>query len=457
MAHDGTPAGTVSRRAAARPTAIAPEAPPEAPSDRQPYGLAATFRSLRHRNYRLYFIGQLVSLTGTWMQSTALMWVAFEITGQSMWTGWVGASQLLPTFFFGAWGGALADRLPKRTVLFATQAAQLILALVLAALVFTDRLNPWLLLAITTANGLVIAVDLPARLAFVMEMAGREDLMNAVALNSLFFNVARAIGPAVAGWLLKFLGPGLCFVANAVSFLAVLWALAEMTVGLTPVARPGTRRHSLAAGILYLGARPGLALLVVVAGALSISGWPFLTLLPALASKVLSVREEGYSLMLSATGCGALAAALAVAAFGSMSRHRLLTGMGVCMVAAGLFALSATQSLVPAIVYCAIVGAGLVLFFATSQAVVQLRSRDQNRGLIMGIWAMVISGGLPLGNLLAGPAADQWGEPLVLRVLGLASGAAAAALLLLFYFWEHAGEEPDLTPEPHTANLAASE
>ena len=162
----------------------------------------STFRSLRHRNYRLYFFGQLISLVGTWMQTTALSWLAFEISGESKWPAFITAAQILPTFLLGPWGGALADRWPKRPLIFWMQTAFLILALVLAWLVLGGAAQPWQLLIVTAATGLVTAIDLPARLSFVMDMVGREDLANAVALNSLLFNSARALGPMLAGWLI---------------------------------------------------------------------------------------------------------------------------------------------------------------------------------------------------------------------------------------------------------------
>src|SRR6516162_903413 len=213
--------------------------------------VADTFRSLRHRNYRLYFCGQLISLTGSWVQVTALAWLTYEQTHESLWPSLVSASQILPTFLLGPWGGSLADLWPKRSLLLVTQGFLLLLALMLAALVYSGSVALWQILAITTAGGLIQAVDFPARLAFVMDMVGREDLINAVALNSVFFNVARALGPAVAGWLLKSWGPETCFVLNAVSYVAVLWALKRMdAIGMPPVSPGG--KGSLWDGFRYL-------------------------------------------------------------------------------------------------------------------------------------------------------------------------------------------------------------
>ena len=420
------------------------EDPPSAPSTLPSQGppedvhaprrvLPATFRSLRHRNYRLYFFAQLISWTGTWIQTTALAWVAFDLTGQSMGPALVTVTQGVPTFLLGVWGGALADRWPKRSLLLVTQTGLLLSAVALAVLVALGTRSLWPLLLVTTASGVVSAIDLPARLAFVMEMVGRDDLINAVALNSVQFNVARAVGPALGGWLLAGLGPELCFLVNALSFVAVVWALSRMTESPHAARAPGGGRPgAFFDGFAFLARQPGLALLVMLAGILALTGWPFLSLLPALADHTLGVGVRGYSRMLSATGFGALAAAVAVATFGSLPRGRAFLGAGAGLFSAGLIGLSLARDLLVAVPSCALIGFGLIIFFATCQSVVQLSAGDHNRGRVMGIWAMVMSGAIPAGNLLAFPAADHWGEPLVLLWGGVASAAAGIVILVVF-------------------------
>jgi MFS family permease len=394
--------------------------------------LASTFRSLRHRNYRLYFFGQLISLLGTWMQTTALMWLAFELTAQSTWVAMVAAAQIVPTFLLGAWGGSLADLWPKRSLIFVTQSAFLLLALLLAGLVLAGAVTPWQLVAVTAAAGLVQAVDLPARLAFVIDLTGRHDLMNAVALNSLLFNVARALGPALAGLLLVWIGPAPCFLANAASYLAVLWALVRMEM--TSATSPGRvkERASILGGIRSLDIDRELVFLILLAFTTALCGWPVISLLPALAQHVLHSETQGYSFMLSSIGIGALAAAWAVATFGSLEHRARLIGAGVVLVSAALVTLSFSRNLIVAIGCCAVVGFGLILFLATSQTVVQLGTADHNRGRIMGIWAMALSGAMPLGTLFAGRAADRWGEAPVLLCQGIGCAAAALALVAIF-------------------------
>lgn len=427
MAADGT-----ADFDAGPPPALAEEAPPpQAPS-----GLALTFRSLRHRNYRLFFFGQLISLLGSWMQTTALMWLAYELTHQSKWTARIAAAQILPTLILGVWSGALADRWPKRRLIGATQTAFLMVASMLAVVVLGGGASISLLLVIALTHGLVQAIDFPARLTFVMDLVGREDLVNAVGLNSVLFNVARALGPALAGWVLVIWGPGICFAANALSYVAVLIALWRMDEGGFAHSAPApTEAGSLLDGFRYIAGRPALALMILLAGVVGMAGWPFLSLLPALAEKVLSLQEGGYSSMVSGTGFGALVAAWTVARFGSLERRRLFIGLGVSLLGVALVTLSLTTTLPAAIAACALAGFGLILFFVTSQAVIQLSASPHNRGRVMGIWAMVLSGTVPLGNLLIGPAADVWGEPFVLRAQGVACVVAAMALLAALLTW----------------------
>jgi predicted MFS family arabinose efflux permease len=414
-------------------------AKPGIPPRRHPWR-AGTFRSLRHRNYRLYFFGQIISLTGSWVQTTALMWLAFDLTHESKWPAMVAAAQIFPTFLFGAWGGVLADRWPKRSLIFLTQAAFMAVALGLAGLVLLGVVVPWHLLVIAAAGGLINALDLPARLAFVVDMVGREDLLNAVALNSSLFNRARALGPAVGGLLLAWLGPGACFLVNGLSYVAVLVALARMdTEGSVGAADGRSGLRSFLGGFGYLARKPGLAVLFVLVGMMTMFGWPFLALLPGLAQHTLGVQERGYSLLLSGTGLGALLAALVVATFGSLSRRRQFIAAGVGLTTAALLGLSATTNLAVAVACCGLIGFGLILFLATSQAVVQLGAADHNRGRVMGIWSMTLSGAVPLGNLLFGPAADRWGEAEVIRLEGLACGSAVLVLFVLLRLWSREG------------------
>ena len=412
-------------------------------------------------------------MTGSWAQSAALTWLAYELTHESIWPSLVGAMQVLPTFVLGVWSGSLADRWPKRPLIFLAQAILLLLAVLLGVLVLSGRVtSPWPLLAVAIAAGIVNAIDLPARLAFVIDMVGRDDLPNAIALNSLLFNTARAVGPAVSAVMFYLAGrgetgqtaAGVCFLLNGLSFVAVLLALAWMDLP-APLQQPtlprGVSRRggsgSLWAGFRYLGQHPPLILLLVLSGAMSLFGWPILSLLPAVADQRLGASTGGYAWMLSAIGGGALIASLLVASFNALVRNRWFLAGGVSLSATALVGLATARSLPLAVGCCVVVGCGLILFFPTSQAIMQLSSDDHIRGRVMGIWSMILSGAHPLGHLLAGRAADRWldqcslddmlmrllavqpgercGVPLVLALMGLGIAGAAAVVLVLALTW----------------------
>lgn len=399
-------------------------------STRRCHGWFSPFRALRHRNYRLFFCGQIVSLAGSWMQLAALMWLAFQLTGTSRWPAIVAAAQMVPGILLGVWGGVLADRLPRRRLVFCTQFSLMILAFLLAGFVFTCTETVWNLFAISLAIGVVNAVDLPARLAFLVEMVGKDDLVNAVGLNSLTFNLARFAGPALLPWLLPLGGPELCFCLNGLSFLAVLVALAMMRLAPPVVRQPKTDGWAaLGEGFRFVVRHPVLRLLLVLTTAMAIFGWPVLALLPALAKRRLGSGQEGFSSLLSSVGVGALLAAFLVAACGSYARRWLFIGAGVSLSASAFLGLSFVTGLSGAMLCAAMIGAGLILFFATSQASFQLSATDRNRGRVMGIYALILTGAQPLGNLLTGPAADRWGEPFVLRLQG--AGIFCVAVLVL--------------------------
>jgi predicted MFS family arabinose efflux permease len=424
--------------------ALPPAAPPSSPHTPGRGWRIDTFRALAHRNYRLYFFGQAVSLTGTWVQSAALTWLAWELTRQNSWTALVSAAQVVPTVALGVYGGGLADRWPRRPLIFATQFAFLLFALLLTGLVGFDAVTPWGLLAVSLAVGVVNAVDTPTRLAFVCDMVGRDDLLNAIALNSLVFNVARAVGPALGGWVDRAaqaaapavglapsprLGAAACFLFNALSFVAVLVALACMRLPPRPrVVAARRNAGSVAEAFRHLARRPALVLLLILACATAFFGWPLISLLPALSDHQLHAGREGYDHMLSAVGAGALVGALLVASFGSAARQTLLLGAGIVLEAAALLGLATTTDVAAAVACCALSGAGLILFFATGQAMMQLGAGEHNRGRVMGVWLTVLSAAQPLGHLLGGRVADAWGVPPVLLLQGAGIALAAAAV-----------------------------
>ena len=404
-----------------------------------------TFRSLRHRNYRLYFLGQIVSFTGSWMQSAALMWLMYDRTGDPRWPSWLLVAQVGPTLLLGAWGGHLADRFPKRKLVLRTQTAFLVNAAILTGLVATGLAFPPLILVLQLLSGVVQAIDLPARLAFLPDLVPKEDLINAVGLNSLLFNSARVVGPAVAGLLFLAADAALplfpeganaatigavgCFALNTGSFLSVLLAL--RTIRVAGDSHDGNAGGSGWDGLRYLRENPMMGALVGLTLALCIFGWPVLTLLPAYTRVRLGLAEQSYSLLVSSLGAGALVAALTTATFGSVARRGAFLVIGAAFTAGGIFGLSAVATL-PAALWCGgCIGFGLILFLSTGQSTLQLAVPDARRGRVMALWAMTLSASAPLGHLLAGEAANEFGVEPVLQAMAAGVGIVALALGVL--------------------------
>ena len=403
-----------------------------------------TFRSLRHRNYRLYFFGQIVSFTGSWMQSAALMWLVYDATRNPLWPPLMLVGQVGPTLLFGPLGGVLADRLPKRRLIFATQFAFLVSTTALAILIASDIVTPALLLAGAVVNGLIQAIDLPARLAFVPDLVPRDDLINAVSLNSMLFNSARAIGPAVAGLLFLLadavvpllpgsravtLGAIWCFSFNALSYLAVLAALRR--IDCPEAERKEDAGGSPLDGVRYLLRNPSLGLLLALTGAMCVFAWPALTLFPAYTDTVLHRAEKEYSVLVSALGAGALVAALVNATFGSVARRGTFLTAGTALAGVGLLGLVFAETLAGAFGFAMLLGFGLILFLSTGQSTLQLSVTDAVRGRVMALWAMTLSAGAPVGHLLAGFAAQRYLVPDILLVLAAGVGGCAVAAAAL--------------------------
>jgi MFS family permease len=417
------------------------EAPPRAP------GLLTalrdtTFRSLKHRDYRLYFVGQIISFTGSWMQNAALMWLIFDLTRDPIWPPLLLVAQVGPTIVFGPLGGALADRFPKRNLVRVTQTVFLLNAAMLTVVVFLGCASPWLLFSLQCVNGLVQSVDLPARLAFVPDLVPKADLMNAVSLNSLLFNSARAAGPAFAGMLFVaaersaelfpgiapvLLGAAACFLLNTLSFAAVLWALSCIRVSGTGSAQdnPG----SMLEGIRYVRARPLLGAILLLTGGLSVFGWPVISLFPAYTRVVLGLGVEHYSTLVSSLGGGALLGALLTATFGTEARRGLFFLIGSSLAATAVLALTLAPGLIFAAIAAACLGAGLILFLSTGQSVMQLSASDGARGRVMALWAMTLSASVPLGHLIAGVAAKQFSVVSVLG--GMAVGSSFIVVVVV--------------------------
>jgi len=390
-----------------------------------------TFRALRHRNYRLFFWGQLVSLIGTWMQQTAMSWYVYQITNSKLLLGVVAAMGSAPMMLSSVWGGSLADRYPKRSILVVTQTAQMICAFLLAAGVWAGFATPLFIIVIAALNGLAMGFDMPARQAFTVEMTSREDLLNAISLNSSIVNGARIVGPSVAGLLIGAFGVAMCFLLNGLTFIAVIAGLLMMR--LPPFQRPAhavsVREHAWN-GIVYSIKHQRVRTILMLFLAVGVFGWSYTVLMPAFARDVLGRGANGYGILMSASGTGAFIGALVVATYGHLFTPRRLALGGVWLFSAALLAISLTRNFYVALAFLFVAGFGMLLFFSTSNTVLQTIVSDEMRGRVMGVWSLVFGAMIPLGSLEAGAVA-HW----LSTSFALAFGAiicAVSALVTLF-------------------------
>jgi MFS family permease len=387
-----------------------------------------TFRSLgQHRNYRLFFAGQIVSLAGTWMQNIALAWLVIELSGSPLAIGALAFCRFLPFLAFGLVAGVIVDRFDTRRLLLGTQGAAMVVSIVLAVVTLTGVATLPLVYALAALGGLVLVFDAPGRQTLTFQMVGRDELQNAVALNSGLFNGSRVIGPALAGLVITLVGTGACFVVNAVSFLSVFVALRLMREEeLFPVVKsPGTRvvagiREGLAWAVHAPIARVVLGVVTVV----STVGFNFHVLVPLLASETLDVGAGTFGILSSAFGLGALVGALAMATLREASPRAFVGGaLGFSVV---MLALVPVDSVPVALVLLFALGTSFALFTASANALVQLSAPDHMRGRAMSLFLFAFAGLAPIGGLIAGWLAEVGGTPLAFAVAGV-SGLAAVA------------------------------
>jgi MFS family permease len=390
-----------------------------------------TFRALRYRNYRLFFWGQLISLIGTWMQQTAMSWFVYEITNSKFLLGAVAAVGSAPMMLFSIWGGSLADLYPKRSILVATQAAQMICAFLLALGILAGFANVTFIVIVAALNGVAMGFDMPARQAFTVEMTSREDLLNAISLNSSIVNGARVVGPSLAGLIIGAVGVPMCFLINGLSFIGVIAGLLMMQ--LPPFARTveivSPTEHAWN-GIVYSFQHPRVRTILLLFLAVGIFGWSYMVVMPAFARDVLQRGAEGFGELMSASGLGALVSALVVAAFGHRFTPRKLALGGVWLFSAALVAFSLARDFYVALGFLFIAGFGMLLFFSTTNTVLQTIVPDDMRGRVMGVWSLIFGAMIPLGSLEAGAVAHRFGTPLALGMGAIVCAISAAIALI---------------------------
>jgi len=394
-----------------------------------------TFAALRYPNYRLWFIGQLVSLAGSWMQTAAQGFLVFELTQSPAFLGYVGFAAGVPSWMFMLYGGVIADRIPRRTIIAVAQAAMMVLAFLLAALVATGRVQPWHVVALALLSGVANAFDAPSRQAFVVELVEREDLTNAIALNATMFNAAAVVGPAIAGVVYALLGPAWCFTLNGLSYLAVIAALLAMKLAPMPLQKhSGSTVDQLRQGFRYVVGEQVTRTLILNLGIISLFGISLVNLFPAWSVNVLGGDVRTNGLMLAARGLGALSGALLIAYLGQrVARGRLWT-VGSFVMPLAIVAFTFVRWVPLALFLLVLMGWGFMVVANSSNALVQTRVPDELRGRVMSIYALVFFGGLPLGALLIGEMAERVGEPLaVLLNVSIVLLASTVILLRLPY------------------------
>jgi MFS family permease len=396
--------------------------------------LGRGFTALRHRNYMVFWWGQLISLIGTWMQTTAQAWLVLELTGSAADLGIVSALQALPVLVIGLFGGLVADWMPKRRLLVITQTTQMLLALVLGLLVSTHVVQMWHIYVLAGLLGVSNAFDMPTRQAFVVEMVGRDDLMNAVALGSMQFNAARIVGPAIAGLSIALIGVTGSFYANAASFIAVIAGLFLMRPAdfFEVAAAPRTSvLGSLAEGCRYVLRAPVILTITLLVGMLGLFAFNGPVLIPIFAQDILHSGAAGFGGLMAAQGIGALLAALAAAYLQRASWKVILTGAFLLTGFELLFGLSHVYVL--SFVLLLVTGYGMVTVFTSANTAVQMEAPNALRGRVMGVYMAINMGSMPIGNLAAGFVAGVFGAAFTM-VAGSAVALVLVAAMAVFLY-----------------------
>jgi predicted MFS family arabinose efflux permease len=396
------------------------------------WALPKTFSALRHRNYRLFFAGQLTSLIGTWMQNVAQAWLVFQITNSPFYLGVVSFAGAVPVLFLSLWAGLIVDRVPKRTLLIVTQTSMMGLAFILSADVFLGWVQPWHIVILAFLLGVANTFDAPARQAFVVDMIdAREDLQNAIALNSAIFQMARIIGPTIAGITLALIGSAWCFFLNGVSFLAVIAGLSMMKVKPTS----GVHHHAsqwaqIRQGLAYIRHNQVVLTLLAMVAVANVFAFGYSALMPAFADDVLHSGPEGLGLLSAAVGVGALIGALTVASLGNFQRKGLLLTLGNLFFPTMVLLFSISTIFPVSMALLVGAGLGFMVQNAMTNTLIQLAVPDELRGRVMGVYMLVFQGFFPIGSLMAGAIAQQFSVP-----IGAAFGGAVALAAGLLWLW----------------------
>lgn len=381
-----------------------------------------SFPALEHRNFRLFWLGQMVSLIGTWMQNIGQGWLVLELTNSSFLLGLISAVQFLPMMLFSLFAGVIVDRFPKRKLILFTQSSFAVTSFILATLTALKVINYWEILILALINGFLNTIDVPARQSFIIDLVGKKDLMNAIALNSAVFNAARIIGPAIAGILIGKLGYAICFYLNSASFIAVIIGLILITVeGVTPKLKDAKTRiiEDLKDGMTYIKNMPVILHTILMIAVLSTFSMNFNVLVPVFTKNVLHREATGYGLLMSAMGIGALIGALTLA---SISKRGVKP---VCLFAGGIglglfqILIGIQNSYTLTAFLLALSGWFMVTFTSSANTTIQINSADEFRGRVMSVYSLVFGGVTPIGSMYAGTLSQRFGPHITFIVSGV--------------------------------------
>lgn len=395
--------------------------------------VSRSFPALKHDNFRIYWLGQCVSLIGTWMQNIGQTWLVYSITGSPLLVGLLGAMQFLPITIFSLFAGVVIDRYPKRTIILITQFTSMVLALTLSVLVFTETVRYEYILVLAFLLGLSNTIDIPTRQSFTIELAGKDDLMNAIALNSATFNLARIVGPAIGALILASLGAEWCFLINGLSYLAVILSLLKIKV--QPYVRKEVSNNLLWEindGLKYISREPALLKTILMVLIIGIFVFNFNVLIPVFTKGVLHQEEYVYGFLMSALGIGSFLGALMVS-LNSKSGPNAKVLMGSTVVVSILLVfISFSRTYYYTGVLLVITGIFNIWFSTTANSTLQINAKDEYRGRVMSLYSLVFVGAAPLGNMFAGYVADKLGADIAFLLTGLLTLTCITALMLAF-------------------------
>lgn len=392
------------------------------------------FTALKHKNFRYYWIGMCISLIGTWMQNIAQPWLAYTLTKSPFLLSLIGTLQFTPVLLFSLFAGVVIDKFSKKKILLFTQSASLVIALVLALLTWTGYIQYWHILVLATALGLVNTLDMPTRQSFVIELVGREDLMNAIALNSSVFNLARIIGPALAGIIMGYAGTAACFFINSISFAAVVISLIFIKpIEVQHAFKKGSKIFTdIKDGLKYIYKHDILFNTIMVMAVIGTFAMNFSVLVPVFATEILMQQEAGFGFLMSLMGVGSLIGALLVATMSKSDSKKFVAfilGAAPAIIGAFLILTAFTRSYILTGLCLAMTGLSFVSFSSTANSTMQLNSKDEYRGRVMSVYSLVFAGSTPIGNLYAGLISEHFGA----NVGFAACGAIIILLLILLY------------------------